>query len=200
MAKAPKEYRRLTRNVAALGTYSSLWAGADHLIIVRSTGYHENYQRLQLADLKGIFLIATSRRLAWAFFWGVMAGVSAMTIVISLMSHGTPIVSWIFLTLGVVGLVGNHLAGEGCRAYILTGVQTADLPPVLRLKQARRVLRELQPLIAAAQANLTVAPAPVAVATNPGSAVPTEVVAASAPAPAEIIPPPPPETPAPPAA
>ena len=154
MAKAPKEYRRLTRNAAGLGSYASLWLGADHLVIVRSSGYHENYARLLLSDLKGIFLTVTHRRMWWGIFWGVMAGWSALVLIAALVARGTPVFSVFFLAMGSIGLVWNHLASEGCRAYVLTGVQTAELPSLIRMKQARRVLGELRPAVVAAQAGL----------------------------------------------
>ena len=159
MAKTPKLYRRLTRNAASVGSYSSLWLAADHLMIVRSTGYHESYQRLQLSDLKGVFLTATGRRMWWAIVWGVIAGWAGIVVIISLFRRDWPSFSLFFLVMGTVGLIWNHLAGEGCKAFVLTGVQTVELTPLFRLPKARRVLRELQPLIAAAQANLIVAAA-----------------------------------------
>jgi hypothetical protein len=44
---------------------------------------------------------------------------------------------------------------------VLTGVQTAELPSLVRFKKARRILAQLQPLVAAAQADLVVPVPPV---------------------------------------
>ena len=186
MAKTPKLYRRLTRNAASVGSYSSLWLAADHLMIVRSTGYHESYQRLQLSELKGVFLTATGRRMWWAIVWGVIAGCSGLVVLMALFGRDRPMFSLFFLVLGIVGLVWNHLVGEGCRAYVLTGVQTVELTPLFRLPKARRVLGELQPLIAAAQADLVTTPPP-SIA-NPSAAASVEL---SSPSAAEPAPPPP---------
>ena len=159
MAKPAKLYTRLTRNAASFGSYASLWLAPDHLMIVRSTGYNENYSRLQLADLKGIFLTETDRRMWWGIFWGVVGGWPGVALAITLLNRDTPIVSAIFFVIGAIGFVWNHLLGRGCRAYVLTGVQTAELPSLVRIKKARRIIARVQPLIAAAQADL-VAPVP----------------------------------------
>lgn len=158
MARTPPLYTRLTRNATGVGSYSSLWLASDHLMIVRSTGYNENYSRLQLSDLKGVFLTATERRLWWGIFWAIFTVLGGTVMAIALVTKETPIVSVFFFALGVIGLVINHRLGPGCRAYVLTGVQTAELPSLVRFKQAQRVLARLQPLIAAAQAHLVVAP------------------------------------------
>ena len=163
MAKAPKLYTRLTRNAAGLGSYASLWLAADHLMIVRSTGYNENYSRLQLADLKGIFLTETDRRMWWGIFWGIIGAWGGVALAITLGNRETPIFSAIFFAIGAGGFLWNHFMGPGCRAYVLTGVQTAELPSLVRIKKARRVIARVQPLIAAAQADLVMAVPPVPV-------------------------------------
>jgi hypothetical protein len=162
MAKSPKEYFRLTRDTAGLGMYSSLWGSADHLIIVRSTGYSEIYARLHLGDVQAIFLTRTARRMGWGIFWGAITAGAALALRLVLVTHQTPIFFIIFTGMGVVGLIWNHWLGPGCRAYVVTGVQTVELPYLGRMKKARRVVARLQPLIAAAQAHLAVPAVPAA--------------------------------------
>lgn len=183
--KAPTTYTRLTRNAAGVGTYSSLWLAADHLMIVRSSGYHESYARLQLRDMKGIFLTTTDRRLGWGFFWSIIAIWGLLVVVISLLDRQAPIFSAIALVFGTTGLVWNHLLGQGCRAFVLTGVQTAELPALVRMKKARRVLMQIQPLIAQAQADLVV---PIPTASPPSAPAPIPgATPTPAPAPAPVI-------------
>jgi hypothetical protein len=187
-----KLYRRLTRNATRLGNYVSLWLAPDHLMIVRSTGYNENYARLQLADLKGIFLTGTGRRMWWGIFWGIIGGWAGIVLAITLVNRETPIFSAFFFALGAGGFLWNHLLGPGCRAYVLTGVQTAELPSLVRFKKARRILAQLEPLVAAAQADLVVAVPPVpTVPVAEGSAGARGAEAASI---AQAIPPEPPPT------
>src|SRR6266498_3607674 len=116
MPKTPKIYSRLTRNSAGLGSYSSLWLASDHLMVVRSTGYNESYTRIQLSDIKAIFLTDSDRRMWWGIGYGLVTAWPFLAFINSLLNHKTPIFSSIFLVLGVIALVWNHLLGPGCRA------------------------------------------------------------------------------------
>ena len=87
MADAGKLYTRLTRNAAGVGSYSSLWLGTDHLMLVRSTGYNENYSRIQLRDIKAIILTRSERRMLWALFWGIVAVWGGLAAVSSLIAR-----------------------------------------------------------------------------------------------------------------
>lgn len=159
MAASGPTYQRLTRNTAGVGTYASLWLADDHVMVVRSSGYHESYARLQLSDMKAIFLTKTDRRLWWGIFWGIIAGWSGIVLFITLQRGETPIASAIIFATGMSAYLWNHFLGEGCRAFVLTGVQTAELPSLVRMKKGRQVLARLQPLILQAQAELMPPPA-----------------------------------------
>lgn len=161
MAKEPKPYTRLTRAAGGLGTYTSLWLGSDHLMIVTSTGYGESYARLQLRDVKGFFITKSDRRMWWRLVWAVPATICLIIAVVAVVNGEVPVFSAIFFALTGTGLVWNEIMGPGCHAFVVTGVQTAKLPSMVRQKKARRVLGRLQPLIEAAQADLVIAAPPV---------------------------------------
>lgn len=191
MANTPKLYRRLTRATARIGSYTSLWLGADHLMVVTSTGYQESYSRLQFSDLKAVFLTKTERRMWWAMGWGMIAAIGGLTLLVIILNKETPIFSLFLFVVGAVGLTWNHLLGEGCSVYVVTGVQTAELTPLVRAKKARRVIAQLQPLIAQAQADLVVAtPVETSVALPPAPPASTSALfpetAAAATATAEV--------------
>jgi len=199
MARAPKLYTRLTRNSSGVGTVASLWLGPDHLLLIRSTGYTENYARVQFRDIKGIFLTAGERRRVWGLIWGVLGGISGLIMVTALVGHETPIASAIFFGVGLVAFVWNHLLGPGCGVFVVTQVQTLALPALVRRNKAQRILAQLQPLIEAAQAGLVPAPPPAPAAPPPAAApgespAPNEPSASpapiEAPAPAEGASPP----------
>lgn len=174
MAKAPRTYTRLTRRTGSVATYQSLWLAADHLLVVTSTGYTEEYRRIRLSDIKGFFITASDRRLYWALPWGAVALLSGGSMVITLTQSGKPVFSAIFLALSLAVLLWNHLLGPGCRAYVVTGVQTARLPSLNRRPKTRKVLGRLEPLIVAAQADLVPARAPAADAAAAPSAPPSQ--------------------------
>jgi hypothetical protein len=170
MARAPKPYTRLTRNASGVGVATSLWLAADHLLLLRSTGYSESYSRLQLRDIKGFFLTRSGRRFWWGLWWGLIALLSGMVLIAALVKRETPVGSVIVLALAAVMLAWNHLLGAGCQLHVVTGVQTLPLPALVRIKKTRRVLNRLQPMIAAVQAGLgAVSPAPPELPPAPGS-------------------------------
>lgn len=154
MARTPKSYTRLTRNVAGIAGYSSLWLAADHLVIVRSAGYTESYTRIELRDIKAIFLLPSDRRMWRTLIVGLLTAFPLLAFINGLVSRQTPVASAILLAAGVVAIGWNHALGRGCRAHVVTAVQTAEVP-LVRLPKARRVLAQLDPLIRAAQADLS---------------------------------------------
>ncbi len=176
MSAATPIYKRLTRSAAGLSTYSSLWLAADHLLIVKSTGYSESYSRIQFKDIKGVFLTRTARRLYWGFVWG-MPMLGGLLGVLTTGAGSFPVTSLVFLLLGLGAFVWNYLMGPGCKAYILTGVQTAPLPALVRLKKARRALQQIQPLIEAAQVDLVPPLPPVQTPTTAAQPEPPPAVA-----------------------
>ncbi len=164
MAREPKIYRRLTRNASGLVGYTSLWAAADHLMIVLSSGYNENYSRIDFRDVKAFIVTDSNRRSNFSFIYGILAFI-AFVVSLGLLSAGrTFYLSGIFLVVGLVGLAVNAMFGPSCTAHVVTEVQTAKLPSILRRRQARRILFGLEPLIRAAQAE------------TPGAAPPPEAV------------------------
>jgi hypothetical protein len=52
-------YRRLTGRKRTLLGYSQLWLAPDHILLVKSTRFAENYQRFALADIQAITVTET---------------------------------------------------------------------------------------------------------------------------------------------
>lgn len=158
MATADKVYRPLARSAIGIASFGSLWLAADHLVIVRSTGYTESYARLLLREVQGFFVVKTDRRMWWSLWWGAVALVSGIVAGVTYNNDDTPVASVIIFSLGLVMLIWNEVLGSSVRVLVVTGVQTVPLPSLVRRKKARRVLSRLQPLIEAAQADLQVVP------------------------------------------
>ncbi len=160
MAKIPKLYTRLTRSTPGIASYKSLWLAADHLLVLNSTGYYEEYRRIQFRDIQGFFTTASERRGSWALLWAIWTGISGLVMTSGFIMESRPVVSGVFFGIGVLALLWNYLLGPGCIVYVVTRVQTQPVPSLVRVKKARKVLARLMPLIAAAQANLVAAEAP----------------------------------------
>ncbi len=158
MPKTPSLYERLTRPAASVASYRSLWMAADHLLLVNSTGYSEDYQRIQYSDIKGFFVMPSDRRLYWHVPWVICLLFSGVFLANTLYSGKQPYVSGAFLSLSLVFIVWNQMLGPGCTTFVVTGVQTAPLPSLVRRRKAHGVLARLQPRIAGLQAGMLAPP------------------------------------------
>jgi hypothetical protein len=123
-----------------------MWMGSDHILLVKSAWFREEYKRFYLRDIQAIVVAPGARfhvstpmlilALAWllpgfgiAFWpsyvvigWGI--GIVAMAAV--------------WLTLSIAG---------SCRCRLYTAVSKDDLPSLYRTWTARRFLRKVQPRI-----------------------------------------------------
>jgi len=163
---AEQEYTRLTRGhirtgfAVAVTSRCSLWLGHDHVLFIDSNGYTETYKRFYFGDIQAFNLALTKRKLLWNCIWGALGGLCLL--VWSALFLANPPMRAIGLIAGAgmallfaVLLLVNNLLGPTCICQIRTAVQVEDLPPLNRLRRARRVLDRLRPLITAAQSQLT---------------------------------------------
>jgi hypothetical protein len=208
MATTTLPYRR----VRGLGTsafeYVRLYLGPDHLLMVSSSGYTENYKRFYYRDIQAMAVRKSNHGKVWNIVWGVLFWIFGLAVAFD--AGGGAMFFWlgvaaIFLTL----LVLNIGRGPTCVTQITTAVQTRTLAPLNRLRRARAVIAQIRPLIEAAQGPLPpeelarrldlarrgIAPAassPIAAA--PPASSPTPVAPAAATAPTETAVPAPSET------
>jgi len=148
---AQRPYTRLTPTRRLLGGFASLWLGPDHLLQVHSTGYTESYSRIYLREIKGFFVTDSDRKNYIALAWGLF---DLVVLVIVIAWSKSALASAITAAILAVPLVWNQLLGPGCRFYIVTGVQTAPIEAVVRWPRARKFLARIEPVVAAAQADL----------------------------------------------
>jgi hypothetical protein len=177
MPSSPRIYTRLTRRSSSVASYQSLWLAPDHILVITSTGYTEEYRRLRLRDIKGFFTIPSHRRAYWNLPWSILAAFSGIAMVNTLTSDAFrfPFVSGPLFLGAVIALIWNNVLGTACRTFVITGVQTAPLPSLKRRRKTRKVIAQLEPLIRAAQADLVSAPSE--------NAAPSAAAAPTAPSP-----------------
>lgn len=135
-----------------------LFFGEDHLLAVGFDGFSEEYRRFYLRDIQGLVIRRTARR-AWTNV--VLSGL-AFLVLLPVLIPDSP---WeAKLTFGLLALaplgamVLNTVAGPTCRTWVQTAVQASDLPALRRVADVERVLEQLGPRIAAAQASLVTQP------------------------------------------
>jgi len=146
-------YRKLPGRRRGIGTGSSLWLAPDHLLLVRTRLFREEYKRFYLRDIQAIamanyprFYVSTrslAMLLAWLsawLFWTVMP-------------PGFAIVWWaVFAIMVGVWLVFSFFFSCRCRLY--TAVSNDALPSLYRTWTARKFLEQVRPRIEEAQGRL----------------------------------------------
>ncbi len=158
MAMAPSQrYRKLPGRRRGMFRGASVWLAADHVLLVKSLRFREEYKRYYLRDIQAIATASAPRfhlsmrsivlALVWLFVYLVAASAERFS-----GAHLT-IYLWVVAALLTVtwAIVS---AAFSCRCRIYTAVSSDDLPSVYRSWTARRFVAELEPSIAAAQGTL----------------------------------------------
>lgn len=178
MAQTPKPYTRLTRPRSGVGTYSSLWRAADHLLVVNSTGFNESYRRFYFRDIKG-FILTESKRY---FYYNIVSGIVLLLSLLPLMldlSDGVGLsramadsFPMMFIAVpALIVLVVNLIKGPSCNIAVATGLQSPRLTPVGRKRAWRKLHAKIDAPIRETQAAL-LADAAVVDAPSTGEAEP----------------------------
>jgi hypothetical protein len=168
---AKTEYQRLTRARArssfavAIMSRTSLWLAEDHLLFVDSSGYTETYKRFYFRDIQAITTQQTDRGRVWSIVLGV-AFIFSLFIFLMTQPKSSP-AGWsggeiageiflgFFMAVFIVLLAVNFFSGPTCKTFLRTAVQIEELPPLCRVRQSHKILGKIQPLIIAAQGQLT---------------------------------------------
>jgi len=150
MSSQPQTYERLPGRGRQLLTIHSLWLGPDHLLSVSNSGYAQEYKRFYFSDIQAFLVRHTDVGKVWNILW------SFLTAIFASISLGGPLpeVWWPLVPtfFFLLCLQINLIRGPTCTSHIRTAVQTELLPSLNRLKNTRRVLQQLTPVITSAQA------------------------------------------------
>jgi len=144
------DYRKLPGHRRGIIRGASLWAGPDHLLLVRSYRFREEYKRFYYRDVQAVsvahaprFHIST-RALAIGGVWWIAAAILFARWHVSPAAGGA--------VLLVLALAWAYISGmQSCRCRIYTAVSSDELPSIYRRWTARKFLAALDPLIAQAQ-------------------------------------------------
>ncbi len=138
---------------------SSLWLGTDHLLLVLKRGYSEEYRRFYYTDIQAIQVRQTMTGTVTNFVFGILSGLFALTL-LGLKRNRWD--TWEIVFWGILGglllllLLVNWIKGPTCICHLRTGVQTEMLPPLHRIRAARRALARLNTAVEAAQGVLSI--------------------------------------------
>jgi hypothetical protein len=153
MPQSSTPYRKLPGRLRGIGYGASVWMAPDHLLLVRTRMFREEYKRFYLRDIQAIvtaqrprFLIST-RSLAIAFAW------LFPWIFWLILPAGFGIAWWAVAAI-LIGawLVFSFFFSCTCRLY--TAVSDDPLPSLYRTWTARKFLDEVKPWIDEVQGSL----------------------------------------------
>jgi hypothetical protein len=152
MPRGEKVYRRLSGRGAGLLSYSRLWLGPDHLLLVRTAFFSEEYKRFYFRDIQAVVTRRTERReilTVILVFATVVFGVLA-----AFTDAGWQAFLVVMTVTLFVALLINWLCGPTCVCHLRTAVQTEELSPLKRFRATRRFIDKLKPNIERAQGPL----------------------------------------------
>jgi len=137
MPQARSEYKRLPGGRSRLFRRDRLYLGPDHVLLVRSLSFSEEYRRFYYSDIQALVLQERpmgNRRLAdW-----VAIGV-AVAAIVALFVTGHPV--WgALLSVVAVAYAWVAVRREDCKAWVQTAVGTAELPSLCRVRSARKAI------------------------------------------------------------
>jgi hypothetical protein len=139
-------YTKLTPTKRNIFGYTQLWRAPDHILLLISSQFAEDYKRFAFSDIQSIVITELPSRvmpqvvmilaaLAWMCFWFAI--------------H-IAFFKWTFLVTGALALlypIIDIARGPRCRCYLQTRVSKEFLGPVSRMKIARSFLATVRPLI-----------------------------------------------------
>ncbi len=144
-------YRKLPGRRRGFIFGSSVWMGPDHLLLVKSARFREEYRRFHFRDIQAIVVAKAPR-----FHISTRAALIGTLWLYSLLlaNMGLPLVVKLVVGLWGVVLVADWVyvsAVRSCRCRIYTAVSSEELPSVYRASIARRFLAEVEPVLAQTQ-------------------------------------------------
>lgn len=146
MAGTEEIYRRLPGRRRGVVLSASMWMGSDHLLLVKSAWFREEYKRFYLRDIQAIVVAPCARFhvsrpiLICALLWLLPL------ISVTFWPPGLGVV-WVVATLAMVATWIAISAASSCRCRLYTAVSRDDLPSLYRTWTARKFLNQVKPSI-----------------------------------------------------
>jgi hypothetical protein len=146
-------YTKLTPRSRSLGGHTQLWLAPDHILLLTSTRFSEDYKRFSISDIQSIVVTELPPRLALPIVM-ILAALVWISLSFAVDSRSA---KWFFEITGVLALLWPFVdlaRGPRCRSYLHTRVSRELLEPVNRMRTARRFLGVVRPIVEAVQGAL----------------------------------------------
>jgi hypothetical protein len=123
-----------------VATRHKLLQATDHLLLVQSTGFTEDYRRVYFRDIGTVIVRRTQRREWISLILALMAGAVLFLRLAN--------VNWTAVLLGtipfLIALVINVARGPACQCHVTTRVQTMPLPTPRRMAKVPLLIEYLR--------------------------------------------------------
>lgn len=146
-------YKKLPGRGRTWAGHARIWEGPDHLLLVLTQGFTEQYRRFFFNDIQGIVLQRTHTGKTWNAIWGGLLVFFGVLILVVNNDVGRIALACIAAPFGA-GLVVNLALGPTCACYIRTAVQTERVVAITRVRDAEQFLARVEPLTLASQGEL----------------------------------------------
>ena len=145
-----------------LGSHYRLYYHDDHLLYVHFTMGSETYRRLYFNEIDAIQISETSTYLNVTAITAVIMLIGGITTLLAAVGNGSGAVFVGILLLVLPGwaLVDNLVRGKTCRTYAHTRIQKLEIQSMSRLRNARKIMNIIEPMILAAQAGASSSQSP----------------------------------------
>ena len=154
MEQSGERYRKLPGRRRGFIFGSSVWMGTDHLLLVKSARFREEYKGFYFRDIQAIVTaraprvhISTRTALIGAL-WSV-----ACSVALAVGAAARMPIEWVLWSVGVgLAIAWTYVSAvRSCRCRIYTAVSSEELPSLYRTWTARRFLAAVEPAVAQAQ-------------------------------------------------
>jgi hypothetical protein len=146
-------YLKLTGRRRGIFGFTQLWIAADHILLVTSSRFVEQYKRFAFADIQAIVITSGPDR----FLWQLVALTASVVWTLLVFAVSALFAKWFFGITGAIALgfsIADIARGPRCRCHLETAVSRELLPPVCRIRAAQKFLNRLRPAIESVQGAL----------------------------------------------
>jgi hypothetical protein len=140
---------------AQLAVRSRIFQGQDHLLVVQSTGYNDDYKRIFFQDVQYVD-VRPNQYMLWQ---AIISGVIPILFLLLYFASVPVAVVLGFSLPFIIWFVVNLILGPTCDCYIQTTVQTLKLPAPRRMKKVPALIEFLRAKTASLQPAPTEQPA-----------------------------------------
>ena len=131
------------------GLRTKLYLGTDHILLIEQLILVERYKRFYFRDIQVITATQSSRWIVFGTAWGSLTLLAALFF---LLHNPLGMAAGTFLTaLFGFAFIHNMIQGPTCIVRFRTAVQTHRIAPLERIRDFRKGMEILEPMIRSAQ-------------------------------------------------